>query len=182
MAVKSWEVGCSEDLLSRPRTEDACSSRAACPPRGKSPDRGQRVPRAAGARRAPQPTHAAETLSGRAGERGAGFRHGHRHAGSAKASPASRGRSTNRTGLTLRASLFGEPSLIRTDRSSAKSRQRLPSRAGLLPELRAARAPVAAVEPLAAWEQRLPPYCSKYSRRPALFSRSSPCDRVEKQI
>lgn len=40
-------VGCSEDLLARPRTEDNCSSRAPRPPRGKSPDRRQRVPGAA---------------------------------------------------------------------------------------------------------------------------------------
>lgn len=144
MAVEGQRAGCSEDLLSRPRTEDVCSSRAVCPPRGKSPDRGQRVPRAAGARSAPQPTHAAETLPGRAGERGAGIRHGHRHAGSAEARPASRGRSTNRTGLTLRPSLFWRAlPLFAYGRSSAKSRRRQPSRAGLLLLLELGAAPCA---------------------------------------
>lgn len=47
--------GCSEDLLARPRTEDASSSWAPRPPRGKSPDRRQRVPGAA----APPPAAAA---------------------------------------------------------------------------------------------------------------------------
>lgn len=51
-------LGCSEDLLARPRTEDIRSSWAPRPPRGKSPDRRQRVPGAA----APPPAAAASHL------------------------------------------------------------------------------------------------------------------------
>lgn len=85
-------LGCSEDLLARPRTEDIRSSWAPRPPRGKSPDRRQRVPGAA----APPPAAAAseppaETPAGRADERGAGSRHGHRDAGSAAGAPTERG-------------------------------------------------------------------------------------------
>lgn len=165
MAVEGQRAGCSEDLLSRPRTEDVCSSRAVCPPRGKSPDRGQRVPRAAGARSAPQPTHAAETLPGRAGERGAGIRHGHRHAGSAEARPASRGRSTNRTGLTLRPSLFGEPyPYSHTAAPPRRADGDSPAARGCCccwsSEPLRARTPVAASGPPAAWEQRVLPAAS----------------------
>lgn len=77
--------GCSEDLLARPRTEDSSSSWAPRPPRGKSPDRRQRVPGAVRALARPRLTVPAETPPGRAGEGGAGSRHGHRNAGSAQA-------------------------------------------------------------------------------------------------